>query len=270
MSEEVEVQQVSEVVVPDASADEARKFGWVPKEEFKGNPDEWRDADAFLKKGREINGFLRKDLDKLRGKNSELESQLAEMKSVMQEFRKFHQETEERAYKKALDELKAEKKAALTEGDGDRAVEIDERIESLKEERTKKVTTESEVKPQQEFKPDPTFLSWAEDNRWYNTDRELTEFADDYAEIVRKRNPGLVGKEFLDTVKERVKRGFPEKFENGNRTRPSPVDGSSTVRPNGKGKTYADLPSEAKAACDKFVKQKLLSQAEYVKQYYSE
>lgn len=40
---------------------EARVFGWVPKEDFRGSEDDWVDADTFVKRGKEINPILRKN-----------------------------------------------------------------------------------------------------------------------------------------------------------------------------------------------------------------
>ena len=37
-----------------ASEEKASAIGWRPKDQWKGDPDKWVDADAFLKKGDEI------------------------------------------------------------------------------------------------------------------------------------------------------------------------------------------------------------------------
>ena len=81
---------------------EATQFGWVPETDYKGNPEDWKDAETFLKRGKEINGFLRKDLEKIKTKNQSLESELSEIRATMEEFRKYHNETETRAYKRPL------------------------------------------------------------------------------------------------------------------------------------------------------------------------
>ena len=99
---------------PSAEEVEAKQFGWVPQEDFKGNPDEWRDAETFLRRGKEINGFLRKDLDKIMRLNQSQAAELAEVRATMEEFKKFHNETEQRAYKRAFDALKAEKVEAIS------------------------------------------------------------------------------------------------------------------------------------------------------------
>lgn len=248
---------------------EARKFGWRPQEEFKGDPADWRDADEFLKRGREINGYLRKDLDKINKRNEDLMRELSEMKGTVQEFKKFHEETEKRAYERALQQLREEKKNAIREGDGDRVIEIEEQMDALKEDQSKR-----QAAPQQQQQPrvpDPVFENWVnEGNQWYTTDREMQEFADATAITMHQRGSKLTGVEFMEAVKEKVKRAFPEKFQNENRTRPNAVEGNSSARPTRGGKSYSDLPPEAKAACDKFVKQGLITQKQYVSEYFSE
>ena len=260
MSEE---QIVAEVQVPEAEV-EARKFGWVPQEEFKGDPDTWRDADAFLKRGREINGFLRKDLDKLNNRNAALENELKEMRDAMQEFSKFHADTAKREYERALRDLRDLKKEAIAEGDGDRVVQIEEAIDQLKAEKLPEVKV-----PQEQPKIDPVFVAWRDQNQWYGSDEDMTVFADGFAERLRKSNPKLVGQDFLAEVEKKVKATF-EKKTVSNRERPSPVDSSTPSRGTGSKKSYADLPAEAKQACEKFVKQGLLTKEQYVKEYFGD
>lgn len=253
------------------SEGEARKFGWVPQEDFKGNPDEWRDADEFLKRGREINGFLRKDLDKLRSQNGSLEAQLGEMKSTLQEFKKYHEQTEERAMKRALEELKLQKKQAIADGDGEKVVEIEDQIDEIRDAQTKatKNSPETPQKPQTDAEQQRVFQEWNQENSWFGKDRVATALANDLALDVRREFPNLQGYEFLEKVKEAVKKELPEAFENKTR-RSSAVDSSGSTRPSSKKKSYADLPADAKAACDKYVKQGLLKQEDYVRDYFAD
>lgn len=60
----------------------------------------------------------------------------------------------------------------------------------------------------------------------------------------------------LDQVAAEIKRRYPERFENPRRTAPNGVgrptgDRGRTGKP---GRTFADLPPEAQAAADKFVR----------------
>lgn len=249
---------------PTESETKARRLGWVPKEEFKGNEEQWRDADEFLKRGEEIHGYLKADLERLHTTLSAKDREIAEIKQVMEEFRKFHNETETRAYKRAIDDLKREKAEAVRLGDGDKVVEIDDQIDQLKEaQNTPKET------PKQSQGPNQAFAEWVTDNQWYKPGSELVEIADDIGEILLKKNPTLSGRPFLDAVTKRVKELYPEHFENPNRNT-STVGNSSDGRPpagNKKKKSYENLPADAKFHCDKFVKQGLMTREQYVQEY---
>jgi hypothetical protein len=233
---------------------EAKQFGWVPKDDFKGDPEEWRDADTFLRRGREINGFLRKDMEKLNGKLAQKDAELSEIRATMEEFRKFHNETEARAYTRAIADLKKEKVTAIEQGDGVRVVELDEQIDSLKEAQAKPAVQQKQ--PVEDPELGRAYGEWLAENTWFNTDLELQELAVDFGDAIKARNPNLLGKEFLAKVTEKVKKTRPDKFEN-------PARNNSTVGSGGQGsgsgigrkkKSYENLPADAKKECDRFTK----------------
>jgi len=245
---------------------EARLFGWVPKEDFRGNEDDWRDADAFVKKGREINGFLRKDRERLMQELNKRDAKIAEIEAATKKFSEFHAQTEERAYKRAIEDLKAAKKEAREIGDVDKEIEIEDQIADLKEER-KAVETKVTPTPVTPVL-DPVFVAWNEDNKWFGTDRGLTAAANGIGETIRLTHPHLVGRDFLDEVVRQTKEEFPEKFES-KRARSNMVEGGTTgARVSAGGKSYADLPKEAKEACDSFVNKKWMTREQYVKEYF--
>ena len=236
---------------------EAKRQGWVPKDEFNGPEDKWTDAENFVKRGKEINALLRKD-------NEFLKREVSEMKSTMMEFKKFHADTEKRAYERAMLDLREQKKEAIAAGDGEKVLQVDDAIDELKTARKE----ERVAAPPQAI--DPAFIEWQEENRWFGKDNELTAEANLIGEVVKRQNPTLIGSEFLEEVTKRVKRMYPEKFTNANRTKPNPVEGS-TAKPSGpRGRGFADLPLDAKQACQKFEKQGLVTREQYIKEYFGE
>ena len=44
---------------------EARTLGWVPAEEFKGDPNRWVDAETFVERGHTVMPILRKNNERL-------------------------------------------------------------------------------------------------------------------------------------------------------------------------------------------------------------
>jgi hypothetical protein len=282
-SENVEEKQVSQEegekkaeVAPEVLK-EARSSGWVPLEEFRDAPEKWVDAETFVRRGNEINPILRKHNAELK---RELQATRAEAQEAIQaarEFRAFQKEQFERKkveLEVQIKNLREAKKDAITNGDGEKAGAIEEAIDTLKDE---KAALKAPVTPQISSIPqiDPSLTAWIEKNTWYGKSSEdsieRTEMTNALATAVRRKNQELKGQDFLDALDREIDDKFPDwrgkkKDKNG-----SPVEGASgAARPSGgRGKSYSDLPPEAKAACDKYVKQKLLTREAYVEEYFS-
>ena len=54
----------------------------------------------------------------------------------------------------------------------------------------------------------PEFRAWKSENTWFGTDRARTEFSLLYAKQLRQDKPELVGRDFFETVSNRVKKAF--------------------------------------------------------------
>lgn len=107
------------------------------------------------------------------------------------------------------------------------------------------------------------------DNEWFTTDQKYTRMADAIGATLSEERPDLVGKAFFDELDKQLEEILPEKYKK-TKTRRSPVEGgqSSTTRPaQAKKQTYDNLPADAKAACDKFVKQGFMTKEQYVAEY---
>ena len=261
MSDEVEVLDAPPIADP-AEA-EARLVGWRPQDEFDGPAEKWKPAAEFLEKGKQINGFMRKDLEKLRTELSKRDATLAELQQTIKDFASFHQETETRVYERARKELQAERAEAISAADGERVIETEDRIAELDAAHRAPAPA---AKPAP--KPDPIWEAWLSDNSWYRENRRARALCEGLAEEVREANPDLTGRGFLDEVKRLLTEEAPQFFKNARREAPAPVGASGERRPGGGGKkTYADLPAEARATCDKFVAQKLLTREQYVAEY---
>lgn len=272
MSEEQVQDEVQTQTEVNPVESEARLQGWVPKEEFRGNESDWIDADTFVQRGREINPILRKNNERIQRELDATKRQMEELKKATDEFKKFQKESFDRKlheYEVEIQDLKTLKKKAVSEGDGDLVVELDDRIDELKAKKAEETFDEGTPAP---APVDPAIQQatedWMDANSWYKSDKNMQVAADSIAVQIRKENPYLVGKEFFEKVDNALVDLFPpEKL--GKKVRPrNPVEGS---KPSSDGKTkqaYDSLPPEAKAACDKFVKQKLMTKDEYVKMYF--
>jgi hypothetical protein len=246
--------QVDPQVDPQVEA-EARTMGWRPPGEFRGDKSNWVDAQTFVERGRQF-------MPLLKANNKVLTSQLLEARSSVDELKNVVLEQAESL--KALTEFQAQEvkrqvqahitklRTALTEArkddDTEVQVELEEQLEAAKE-RLKKVDVlpkPPEVKKPADQPPpiEPFAQKFAEDNAdWFNVDRKKTALFS--AEVEELYLEGLRGLPLLTKAKEKMDAFFSEP---GNRTDKS----ESGSRPGGggtpptSGKTYANLPTEAR------------------------
>jgi hypothetical protein len=243
-------------------------MGWTPKDEFKGDPSKWRDAAEFIERGE-------REMPLLRAQNKRLEREVAELKQTTREFAEHLSKTEQRAYERAVASLKQQRKEALAAGDGDAFDKADEQLEQLRQEAAQKAAQRA-GKSGDDNGPDPVYTEWESRNPWLK-DTELQEYAEFAAQKLRASGERATGAEFLDLVAQKVKAQFPAKFTNPRRETAQAVEGAAPARRGG-GKTYADMPAEARAACDRMAKNGFGGDAEaakkfrdqYVKQYFEE
>ena len=276
MSEEL--QQEAPQEAPEASQfeSEARAQGWVAAEEFRGSESDWVDAETFVRRGKEIMPILRKNNEKLLKELGEARKIAEEARESAKEFREYQKQQFEKKTKDLEGQLEQQKQAkrdAITQGDGDRAIAIDDAMDDLKEQRLEAKedlkAAEEKAKEVPQFTQDPILNNWMEKNDWFGKDSRMTNIANGVGVTLRQEDPNLAGQAFLDKLDSELQEMFPEKF--GKKRTPNPMEGSpnGTARPSvssGK-KTYNNLPPEAKAACDKFVKQGLMTKEAYVAEY---
>jgi hypothetical protein len=248
----------------------AKRLGWVPKDDFKGDPEHWRSAEEFLDWSDKAAPSLRRDNDRLHRRLTEVEGLLKESKDTLGEFREFASKSEQRAFERAKAEIQSriEKGAADADAGAVRAGMAE--LDALNKDAPKPVERKIEQRNGADPKLDPVIQDWIDREQWFMRDRSLNAYAVDVFGDLERNKPGMSVDERLAETKRLTREKFPEKF-GGNPMR----NGAAAVsEPSGgaggrkKGKTYEDLPADAKKACDKFVKTiPGFSKEQYVKDY---
>ena len=235
--------QTTENAAPDDSGSQtpsdieslATEMGWAPKDQWRGNPDDWKDAKAFLKTTVEINRTLSKDVRELK----QTTARMAKASATMME----------RALAEQREELEARFEAAVAANNPKAAREAQKALSKLDEpgEAADHVS------------------DFAARNPWFKTDPEAAAFA--YA--ICEANKTLPAEEQLKLAEEGVRKRFPEHFPKSKAPQPAVADAGTRAAAQPKGKTFADLPRDAQAACLQFEK-KGVKRADYVKSYFEE
>ena len=249
---------MADEITPEASAPEtehsptelkAIESGWVPKEEFQGDEHKWVEAGEFLRRG------------ELFKKIEDQGKQLKDVRSALNEMKKLNSQIQEVEYKRALDTLKAQKKAALEDGDADAVIAAEDRIDMVKEQQ-KEMQRQSPVAQSDEGSEHPEFVAWTEQNNWYKSSTPMKAFADALGQELARA--GNSPSEVLKKVAVEVRKEFPNKFRNPNQDKAGAVEGGS-----GRGVSSSirfTLSDEERSIMNKFVRQGVMSEKEYVEQ----
>ena len=253
---------------------EAESQGWVPKERFRGNESDWVDADTFVKRGREILPILRKNNENLIKDLQSTKEQLKEFREAAEEFKKFQKDSYERKaqdYEKRIQEIRESRAQAISDGDGQKVNALDDALDAAKDElkeakQAVKDVDKAPIETPASTEIEPGLQVWLDRNTWFGQDKRMTGIVNGIGESLRLEFPLLKGQAFLDKLDEVLAEEFPGKF--GEKKSPSSRVESGSGRASrgssSNAQTYDNLPSEAKAACDRFVKQKLMTREQYV------
>lgn len=213
----------------------AIEMGWAPKDQWRGNPDEWKDAKSFLKTTADINRTLSKDV--------------RELKKTTERMAKASATIMERALAEQREDLEHRFAAAVAANDPAAARKAQQALNQL--------DAPGEAAD--------NVAGFAERNPWFNTDPEAAA----YAFAICEQNKTKPAEEQLRLAEIAVKKRFPEHFPDGKKPQPAVSDPASRMSDRPKGKTFADLPRDAQAACVQFEK-KGVKRADYVKSYFEE
>ncbi len=198
---------------PSPVQQEALSMGWVPKEEFDGDPERWVDAGEFIRRG------------ELFRKIESQSKEMKELKKALNELAKHNSQVRQVEYERALKQLKEEKKRAIAEADAERVVEIDDQLDLVKEQQRQLRNEPVQQIAQDVAQEHPVFASWKGRNGWYETDVAMRGWAD--ARGVQLAQEGKAPNEVLTQLEKEVKDRFKEKFHNSNRDRPAAVEGNT-------------------------------------------
>ena len=248
MTESVETVQneVPETLQLTEVEQRAIEQGWRPKEQWDGNPEEWRSAKEFVDRG------------ELFSKIHDLSSENRQIKEALKGLLDHHKKVKETEYQRAIDALRQQKREALETGDAAAVVQVEEAIDIVKQKQAEE--KEKKETPVQNA-PSPTYLSWVQNNEWYVRDQEMRQFADEIGVGYFNRNPGVTEAELYNYVAKRVKQTFADKFR-GQGTKTPTVEGG-TPRAGVKKDTFT-LTEEEDRVMKTFVRTGVMTRDEYI------
>lgn len=248
----------------DETEQKATDLGWSPKENFRGDPDKWISAEAYLKRGEDLMPILKANNRKLHGEIAELRGNLTETKTLLANatesiaaLKEFTTKATVQAAKETKKELARELKEARKDGDTELELEIEDKLHE-----TREAIKKAEEAPPAKQTPRATvdeaaFNEWKKDNPRFDEDPLYADVTITVGRRLRQ-DPAykdLTGRKFLDKVADEVDKVLDKPRSNG------AAKVAESSRSSGKGgsgegtvKSYVDLPPEAKQSCENFAK----------------
>lgn len=244
--------------------EKASKSGWRPKEDWKGDEDEWVDAKEFNYRG-DLMGRISEQSSIL----NNFKNQIAERDKTIQDLVDHHKNMSDREYKKALKALQSSKVEAIDDGDGASVVEIDNEIDELKDKRD--AANKTDGKPRDQNINDTTpkeVIDWLQkpQNKWYTTDSFMKNVADAIAKELYQKSPNLPPATLLQQMDERMRKELPHKFEDNPSVNNLGTDDAthSSRKPRTKKLSMRDLNDDQQAVARRFIKSGLMTLDEYI------
>ena len=249
--------QVVESAAPVEVQREAEAMGWIPPTRFRGDPERFVDADVYIKRGNEVlpivreqNKRLHTELEAVRTQSAQTAQALKAAQAAIEQMEERHTVATQRAVEDARKQVKAQLAAASEAGDHDGVAELTDQLTRMREaEKAPAPAAKPAAAPEPAFTPPPDLAEWNAENPWFGTNKRKTAMALAIAQELREAGDTAVGRVFYDKVKVELDKelGVSEprndKVEGG---RGNGDSGSSAPR----GKGYASMPSDARAACD--------------------
>jgi hypothetical protein len=236
---------------------EAAEQGWKPKDEYNGPEGKWTDAKTFVEKGEKIAGIMKSRLEKLDLKVQQLQKSNKEFG----EYQKTLLDKAKQENENLIKELKVKRATAIEESDGQAYNKYNDEIERAQKELHKESPSGIDDNGIDELAQE-----WLADNSWYKENKKLRIYTEGlYEEVL---NEGYRGKAYYNELTRRVEEAFPEEFKNPKKRGSNTVEsGGPSDTNNQQAHTYENLPKDAQAACDRYVKNGLTTKEDYVKNY---
>jgi hypothetical protein len=229
----------------------AREIGWTPKDKYKGNPEQWKDAESFIREGRNVQIGQKRQLEELR--------------STLDNIQRTTGTIVEQEVNRRVEELSGRYQKAVEDGDAPGAFKLSREIDSV----LASVPTNRPAAPSSESQ------AFADRNKWFKVsptapgDALATATAIDVCN--RLAGQGYDSATQLDAAEKEVRRQFPHLFGQQNGKPQAGVHDPSSRGPSPRtgSKGWNELPEPAKqVALGVIDRNPMVTKEAYAKNYW--
>jgi len=237
----------------------AKMQGWSPKEEFRGDPANWRPADEFVKRADEMMPIMKATNKKLEGNVASLTKELSETKGMVNKMVKIQGKYSDDLHETRVADIRTKKRVAAKDENWEEYDRLEAQEIKIVKPEPIKADPPSNENPMETVHPD--VQKWiGENSSWFGNDKQMTDYAMFVGEQLKNEKDPLAapGNEsaFCDEIKKRVQGTFPGKFQNQSQqfsdVDESDLRGGDRDTSTGK-QTWNDIPKNAQQQCAKMI-----------------
>jgi hypothetical protein len=218
----------------DPVKDEARTYGWVDKDDYRGDPRGWVDADRFLER---------------RTRAEEMRKVRAELAALKLKDQERDRRSADAQAKFTVDDLKLQMKQAQEDNDWARFTDLNDKLVEARI-AAREAARPAAAAPTMDEQSRADALAFRDANPWLLKDRDLARNFAAELKLITDVDPQLSAAEALDSAKQRVMRLYPERFRNGNTRRPPMFETVGTTTGTRPGRTWNDLDPKHRAQAE--------------------
>lgn len=248
----------------------ARAQGWVPREEFRGPSENWRDASEFVRRGEEelpiVRERLRDATRKIADLQANFDQKVARIERMSVAALDRQRLSLEASYEAALRE-------AATNGDVGRYDQLsqDKRVAlHAHDQQFADVSAQPKVDTRQQVAPEVS--TWVQSNPWFESDQEMRLVAVAHSQALEKQYPAMSLDENLRHVGSYMRKRYADKFGPAREARPATVEGGQRLAATSqRSRGVHELPSDVRKIGDRFVNQGIYKDIkEYAQDYWAQ
>ncbi|GAA4478326.1 hypothetical protein [Gluconacetobacter asukensis] len=240
---------------------QARRMGWVPRDDFRGDVEKWRPARDFLDRGMTLLPVLQQQYRALDGRYATMQAQLRDSQKALADLTERTRRADERAYQRAVRDIEGRRQAAVASGDTTAFAVAERDLQDLRDTaplpaaRVEAPPAPAPA-PVERVESMPTeIMDFVQANPWFSRDAEARQDAIAIQSAVDRQHPGLSLAERLEITRRKVRQLHPALFENRRREAPPPVspsrgEGGRGGNPRG----FEALPAEARREYDRYAR----------------
>ncbi len=249
MTEETSNENQEIVEVSPEELREASEMGWAALDKWRGDPADWVDAKTFLSRGRHTLKTTAERASVAEARAIAAERAARAATAALEAAAEERAEEQVEEAQQTLTDLKAAIATASRDGDHEAVANLTEKMVDLKAEIAEKKAPKKGGDAGNTG-PHPEVVSWFSANQEYVTNPRRRALMEGIMTEMRQAGDSRVGKVFLDAAAAEVDKTLGGKGAGISRVAAG-NGGQRQGSDGGMKKSYADLPAEAKQACDR-------------------